>query len=327
MCLLDRSLQDYKSRTKPRLSIVESGTYSSIGWIAPPKQFRNVRRRHFRAASVRRWLAFLATFVVAIGVSIFLLIYGVYFWKNDDKSDVYSQGIGTVDPRAFITWSIPTTGVAGLLCNVLIANAPQLILSFLYLNYNGLMTVMSLAHEWARYGIRRNGLRVSKTTSGAQRSTYFLQLPYRFGVPIIVVTGTLHWLVSQSIFLVSVEGIKFLAHANDEDTVIWDTENPSYLMTCGYSPPAILASIIVLSLLFVWIISIGFVKLPSSMPVAASCSAAIAAACHLPAEQLEENAAEAELMWGEMEDDEQEVGHCGFSMYEVRQPVDGKLYA
>lgn len=328
MCLLDKSLKHFE----PSVSYTqrtESGEYSSMGWTAPPKYFHHRRRRHFTAASGRRWFAFLATFLILVGVSIFLLQYGVYWYKSDNKSEVYTQGLGTVDPRAFISWSLPTSGVAGLVSNVVVANTPQLLLSFLYLNYNGLMTVMSLAQEWSRYGIRRNGLRVSTTPQGAQRSTYFLQLPYRFGVPIITITGTLHWLISQSIFLVSVEAIMLVGspEAVLGDPDVWDTAAPVYLMTCGYSPPAILASIIVASLLLIWIVCMGFIKLPSSMPVAASCSAAIAAACHVAAGELEECSAEKEVMWGDMGEDEKGIGHCGFSMREVEQPEEGRLYS
>jgi hypothetical protein len=79
------------------------------------------------------------------------------------------------------------------------------------------MTVMSLARELPRYGLRQNGLRVSTNPRGAQRSTYFLQLPYRFGIPIIVATSVLHWLLSQSIFLVSTEAI-MLKSSNNTDS-------------------------------------------------------------------------------------------------------------
>lgn len=328
MCLLDKRLKHFE----PGVSYAqrtESGEYSSIGWTAPPKYFHFRRRRHFTAASGRRWLVFLITFLILVGTSIFLLLYGVYWYKTNDKSGIYTQGLGTVDPRGFISWSLPTSGAAGLISNVVVANIPQLLLSFLYLNYNGLMTVMSLAQEWSRYGIRRNGLRVSTTPRGAQRNTYFLQLPYRFGIPIIIVTGTLHWLISQSIFLVSVEAIMLVPSPDAVlgDLNIWDTTTPRYLMTCGYSPPAILASIVVASLLLFWIVGMGFIKLPSSMPVAASCSAAIAAACHVPVDEIDENSAGKEVMWGDMEEDEKGIGHCGFSMREVAQPEDGKLYA
>ncbi|KAF3037237.1 hypothetical protein E8E12_005872 [Didymella heteroderae] len=328
MCLLDKRLKHFE----PGVSYpqrTESGEYSSMGWTAPPKYFHFQRKRHFTAASSRRWVAFLITFVVLVGTSIFLLLYGVYWYKSNDKASIYTQGLGTVDPRGFISWSLPTSGAVGLVSNVVVANTPQLLLSFLYLNYNGLMTVMSLAQEWSRYGIRRNGLRVSTTRKGAQRTTYFLQLPYRFSIPIIIVTGTLHWLISQSVFLVSVEAIMLIPSPDAVlgDSDIWDTVNPTYLMTCGYSPPAILASIIVASLLLIWIVGMGFIKLPSSMPVAASCSAAIAAACHAPMDEIDESTAEKMVMWGDMGEDEKGIGHCGFSKQEVAQPENGKLYA
>lgn len=208
----------------------------------------------------------------------------------------------------------------GLIANVVVANVPQLLLSFLYLNYNGLMTVMSLAREWSRYAVRRQGLRVSTNRRGAQRSTYFLQLPYRFSLPIVVATGALHWLISQSIFLVSVE--EYTISRYGSDMVAGDT-----LMTCGYSPRAILATILLSALLLVVIVVVGLGRLPSEMPVAGSCSAAIAAACHAMPGTTQEDESAAELQWGAMGEDGKGVGHCGFSMHEVWPLQMGKLYA
>jgi hypothetical protein len=50
----------------------------------------------------------------------------------------------------------------------------------------------------------RKGLRVSENPRGAQRSTYFLQLPYRYAIPLLIVSSAMHWMVSQSLFLVTV---------------------------------------------------------------------------------------------------------------------------
>lgn len=68
-----------------------------------------------------------------------------------------------VHPRAFISCTIPITDAAELNSNIVVTEMPQILLSILYLNYNGLMAVASLAHEWPRYGIGRNGLRVCTT--------------------------------------------------------------------------------------------------------------------------------------------------------------------
>lgn len=40
--------------------------------------------------------------------------------------------------------------------------------------------------------------------TGQQRSTYRLQLPYVYGVPLVIISSGLHWLVSQSLFLARV---------------------------------------------------------------------------------------------------------------------------
>lgn len=330
MCLLDKSLKHFEPSIR-YAERAESGEYTSVGWTAPPKYFHPGRKRHFTAASTRRWLAFLITFAILIGVAIFLLQYGIYWFKGTDTDarQLYTQGLGTIDPRTFISWDLPTSGATGLISNVVVANIPQLLLSFLYLNYNGLMTAMSLAHEASRYGIRRNGLRVSSTPRGAQRSTYFLQLPYRFSLPIMLVTAVLHWLISQSIFLVSIEAIMLIPSTGTTlySPLIWDTTNPRTLMTCGYAPSAILAVIVLTSLLLIGMLGTGVTRLPSSMPVAASCSAAIAAACHVAEGEREEACALKEVMWGDTGSDEKGVGHCAFSTRDVEVPEEGRLHA
>ena len=45
-------------------------------------------------------------------------------------------------------------------------------------------------------------LYVLRYPRGLQRSTYRLQLPYKYGLPLLLLSALLHWLVSQSLFLV-----------------------------------------------------------------------------------------------------------------------------
>ncbi|KIK55861.1 hypothetical protein GYMLUDRAFT_133161, partial [Collybiopsis luxurians FD-317 M1] len=98
-------------------------------------------------------------------------------------------------------WAIPTQGYGGLIASVLVANSPQLILSMIYIVFNSLCTNLFLALEWSSYANSRKPLRVS-SPRGEQRSTYFLQIPHRFGLPLMAYSTVLHWLVSQSIFLI-----------------------------------------------------------------------------------------------------------------------------
>jgi hypothetical protein len=257
--------------------------------------------------------------VIAIIIVVALLADGVGS-VNGPKNiqSLWSLGFGAVHANALIHgWSLPSTGGSGVIASVLVGNLPQPILSFLYLIFNGLCTCMLLANEWGSFGREKKSLRVS-IPRGQQRSTYFLQLPYRWGIPLVVMSGILHWLVSQSIFLANVTII---------DRNGTSLENGG-MTTCGYSPMAIIFTLIVGSLLLIGGIGIGQRQLNPDMPVAASCSAAISAACHgLPGEK---DASFLPIQWGAVMTDvvqAGDVGHCCFSIGKVVKPVEGRMYA
>ena len=174
---------------------------------------------------------------------------------------------------------------------------------------------MLMASEWNDYAYERKPLRVTNPT-GDQRSTYRLQLPYKYGIPLIVLSGTLHWLVSQSLFLARVASF-------DSD----GTENKqASLSTVGYSCIGII-TVIVLGMMVIAIgILNGFRKYRPGMPLVGSCSAAITAACHQPREDID--AATLPVRWGAVSGQEEaEVGHCCFTSFEISQPIEGKFYA
>ena len=202
-------------------------------------------------------------------------------------------------------------GSTGLHLNVLVANLPQMILSFLFLTYNGLFTCMLLADEWNGYAHERKPLRVTNPDS-TQRSTYRLQLPYKYGVPLLIVSATLHWLVSQSLFL---------ANVTDYDTGQGGLQGS--ISTIGYSCIAIITFIFLGAIVVFLGLFNGF-RWHQGMPLAGSCSAAISAACHRPEDDVD--AATKPVMWGVVSS-ENGVGHCCFTSFEVSRPVQGELYA
>jgi hypothetical protein len=83
--------------------------------------------------------------------------------------------------------------LAGFIPAVLLANLPQLVLSSIYLAFNRVLTTFILSKEVNEFSIRSKGLRVSSVPQGAQRSEYFLELPYRFALPFMLFSGILHW--------------------------------------------------------------------------------------------------------------------------------------
>lgn len=70
----------------------------------------------------------------------------------------------------------------------------------------------------------------------------------------------------------------------------------------------------------------GFRKSASHIPVAGSCSVALAAAAHRPKSDID--AAFLPVQWGEVNSEgTDEVGHCCFTSKEVRDLMEGRMYA
>jgi hypothetical protein len=228
-------------------------------------------------------------------------------------ADALHLGFGVIDTSALIESGFFPQSITGL---ALIANLPQILLSALYFSYNSLFTAMLMGQEWTSYAHKRKGLRVSRKPVGSQRSTHFLQLPYRFGIPFVVLSGTLHWLVSQSIFLVAIDLTK------DPPSEI------SRERTCGYSPLAMLAVIVLGVAMIIAVYGFGFLSYKTGIPLVGSCSVAIGSACHPKRTEGagDTPVSEQKLQFGVVEMRDDGVGRCSFSSEEVWPLVKGGFY-
>jgi hypothetical protein len=271
-------------------------------------------------------------YLVTIALCIGLYMHGS---KNisgaRDFQSLMGLGLGTLSSKTLIRNDIESRDWSGLLANVVMANTPQVILSMLYFTYNGLFTSIALATEWDSYARHRKGLRVSSPPVGAQRTTYFLQLPYRYSLPLLAISGLLHWLVSQSIFLVFIEiyrdTVSERAFSGTTGSSSTRTIEPiNNFITCGWSPAGVFSVIMVGVGMVVFLLATAFRRLGGSgMPVAASCSAAISAACH--AVPYDEMACVKQLQWGVTSVEPGGKGHCGFSSEWVDVPRQGEMYS
>jgi hypothetical protein len=203
---------------------------------------------------------------------------------------------------------------------VLTANSPQVVLSYLYIAFNALYTSMLAEKEWTSYATKRKALRVS-SPQGCQRSTYWLNVPFRYAVPMTGASVALHWLASQSLFMVN---IRITGASAGPRTFT------SRISTCGYSPMAIVLTNVLGGLIIAGGLVLGNLRFPAGVPVAGTCSAIISAACHGPPE--ERDAALFPVQWGVVASEEQVtaegevVRHCGFSSGPVEFPAVGGLY-
>jgi hypothetical protein len=232
---------------------------------------------------------------------------------------LWKIGFGTVSGQNIMTFKTSLMGI------ILLANTPQLMLSYLYLSFNTLCTNMFIGYEWASYSRRRKGLRVTKPV-GQQRGTYWLSVPFRFAVPMTILSGLFHWLASSSLFKVQIT-VTVQSDRGLQRTV----SNAQSIATCGYTPVAIILTTVVPTVIALGGVVIGRFRYPAGMPVAGSNSAAISASCHPSEEDVDAHLKP--VMWGAVSQgteggtEEDGVGHCTFSCLEVEPPIAGRRYA
>ena len=325
-------------------SIVAS---SKLGYKSMPMRYDPRQHRFYEAATFKQWAFLLLVFAFAgAGTSICLAL-GINNFKSDKTlQNAWAIGLGTVHPQNLVMgWNLPGYGNSAIAISTLIANAPQAIFSFLYICYNGLFTVMFLACEGMHFGVTsgrgRKYLRVSEAR-GEQKSTYFLQLPFKYAIPLLIGSGLMHWLVSQSVFLANITIIP------RDGTVPMQDE----ITTVAYSPIGMLFMLFLGLILLLFLLFTALRKLPFGMPLVGSNSMAISAACHLPHGMTQDEREEMvlrPLSWGavpdggkvmdlgirdfraygeaeDLDEDDRAFGHCCVSDRVLDAPERGKFY-
>jgi hypothetical protein len=227
--------------------------------------------------------------------------------------------IGDIEP-----WLIMYIGakdnVRGLIETVMMANVAQFILALVYFAYNNLFTRMYCVSQYGTSGRRKKSVHISSKPLGAKRRRHILQLPYRLVLPLLCISGFLHWLVSQSIFFVVIDTWSYVGAASSF------LQYTGSRFSCGFSPLAIiivLATVALMILLAVWM---GSRRINSDIPVAGACSAAISAACHSRTAEVQQSIATfKEVRWGAI-GTEHGIAACAFTGAGVSLVEVGMLY-
>ncbi|KAF5559364.1 hypothetical protein FNAPI_4808 [Fusarium napiforme] len=342
MCTL--TMEDLRKTAKPtptRLGEMNQ----NYKWLQGPRQWQNNSPRRFGKAVPRNiWVLsslLIGSSLIVASVMLSIAINGQSlsnskFMHAPQNEDVKNDQLDTLP----------------LISLTMVANTPQLILSICYLAYNGLFTRMLAEFEWSKYSVAFRSLRVTEPR-GSQNATYRLQLPYRFSIPLIIISIGLHWIYSNCIYVSNYE-----AYA------------PGYPykrdVTVGlqFSSKAILVGLLTSIGVAITPLFLAFVKLPGVMVIAGANSAVISAACHYPStklkslsratskmsmrsneydsmsarligdEEVEElrDVSRRKIKWGRMsmgKSDESSVGHLGFGTEEldIEKPVEGEYYS
>lgn len=296
--------------------------YPGNGVLYQPRQ-----QRWAKAVSTTKWSLFIIMMLASFCIIAFFGGWGFVHTKGRgysmSLSSLWELGLGRAHQDAIVIYD----SVTSLIGVALLANIPQILLAAVWLLYMGIITSMFLAADWAIFGTKGQPLMVNNAR-GQQRGTRLLGAPLGWGLSLLTLQVILHWLVSQSIFVISLN-----IHDPDGNLTQYRKEGPRFL-NCGYSPIAIIFTVIASVLLMLSAMILACRKLPQDAPpVVATCSAAISAACHLPHGVLEQGSLYGSMKWGQCGQPQYGVAHCAlmpeaaFKNGFAKSPVPGWAYA
>lgn len=136
-----------------------------------------------------------------------------------------------------------------------------------------------MAKEWATFSSGYIPLRVSNP-KGNQVSTFRLQLPYKYSVPLILISILLHWILSNTLYLTVSVGGYFFEVRQSQGISSSDAPFQAFLAV-GYSGWALMLLLVLSCILICIPIITGLSRLPENSIVVGSNSFAIATSCHI----------------------------------------------
>ncbi|KAF2183683.1 hypothetical protein K469DRAFT_710481 [Zopfia rhizophila CBS 207.26] len=277
-------------------------------------------KRWQEAVSRGRWVVFFIIMFIALAIVAVLHAWGLtWLRKNDynlDFTSLWSLGLGTVSQYTMVISPNDLRDGPDLAKFAVLANLPQVVLALIYFTYSTILTTMFIAADWSRFAFRPQTLMVSNSINDRQRGMWALGTPWPYAIILITMQVLLHWLVSQSLFVAQVFRMELDTTPYPEPVIL----------NCGYSPIAIMCSMIVAGVMLLGVGTLMFRKFPDGAPpVASTNSAAISAACH--SNEIDDAAAFKPLRWGAWEGMSGGVGHCSLMPDDVYQQGVGKMAA
>ncbi|KAL0939685.1 uncharacterized protein CTRU02_206295 [Colletotrichum truncatum] len=205
--------------------------------------------------------------------------------EGERRSTAFSLSSFTAkDYASIVGWT--TLAKASFASLVVLVNTPQILFSALYFLYNALLSSFLQASDWNDFSREHQTLRVTRPERGLnslQRSAYWLQIPPKYAIPLLLFGGTSHWLISQAFFL---SKISFFSYQGKPATSLGrmgfgreNSDRDGELLVANYSSLYLMLSLILAVLALVALFLISRVRLAGNMVLQSGCSVAIAAAC------------------------------------------------
>ncbi|RYP20579.1 hypothetical protein DL765_002736 [Monosporascus sp. GIB2] len=313
------SFLEREDETTQNLALQPSSAFVRDGYLpCEPQRYIGYRQRWWKSAGVREfWITIAITVLYALATGM-LLWYAV---KNASGT-AFDYGFGQTNIQALAEFQPNDTGSSGIVPNLIMANVPHVFFFILYMVYNDIYAKIHMAVEFNEHSKRAMGLRVSEKPRGAQLGSHFFGLSAHWGLAIIATSSTIHWLTSQAIFFVRVDGV------NNEGVV----DPKDQLARLGYNCRAIAAIVGILLLIAIVTVCLGwFRKFEVSFGEVGN-SLVISAACHPPGGwNRDGQMGVRELSWGDVPVDEKRrsegIRHCSFAPIPPRSLLVGAYYS
>ena len=281
------------------------------------QMYNSTRPRWFIAANTTEFFASIGVFALYIVV----LSIALFFAIDGAKGFAFTNGLGQPDIQSLASFKRDDVGSSGIVPTLLIANIPQLGFSILYIIYTNFWNKLLVAQEFDTLTKVKKGLRVSERPKGKQRTTRFFTMPMRYALPLMACSTALHWLCSQSFFMVRFDGVDAHGRVDDRDQ----------LVRLGYSATGVIALIAVSFAMLVVTVCMASVRRLNSPLGETSMSVVLSAACH--GNRHEPALWIREVQWGvvasegEVDRSGIQVEHCAFTTEFAGQLVTGRIYA
>lgn len=224
-----------------------------------------------------------------------------------------------------------------LLGKVALANTPQLAVSVAYYLWNGHLIAMVAALEYDVYSAppqdkdgvispaSKHSLRVTNPDkTSKQKPSHLLTLPFKYWILNTTLWTALHYFASQAVFFARVD---VLDH--------WLQTTKYSISQVGYSILGLLCFFACAFVVLIYALCMGLMRLPNRMPLAATCSGALSAACHPQDAGMRHH--EEEVHWGvevtaddeliDVEDDGEKIRRCTFTSGSAYYPTENRFYA
>lgn len=314
------SFLESEDPTTKDMCLVSSKQIRKHGFTAgfQPQIYSGLRPRWFSSANTTEFfstISLTALYILTLSIALYFAIHASHGFAFDSS-------LGAPDVQSLAAFKPDDTGSSGIVPTLLVANVPQLGFSLLYVVYNNILSKLLVAHEFDRLTMTKKGLRVSERPRGMQRASHFFSLPARFALPLMACSAALHWLCSQSFFMVRIDGVNAQGIIDQKDR----------LVRLGYSARGIVALISVSMGMLIATACIGaFVRMGTPLHET-SMSAVISAACH--PERFEVEPWLQEVQWGDVSeeggvregDDGEGVRHASFTARFAKPMIAGQAY-